>query len=196
MLRISRLPLLLCALVLAAACAPEGEPAISVDGMHFYDGEVAPLDEREMASLADLAALAAAVRDDALPELVEPLIERQVHRARLEVLGRALAAREMGLGDAELRAAYEADPDVGAGGEPRDPPGGAGRHAPVSGRRRGRPRKRCSGGRRRERTSPPWPPSIARSRGRRIGAVGCSRGGRGAGCRSSGRRRCGWSRAR
>jgi hypothetical protein len=111
MLCIPRLPLVPCALLLVAACAPEGEPALSVDGLHFYDGEVAPLDEREMASLADLAALAAAVRDDALPEVGEPLIEREVHRARLEVLGRALAAREMGLDDAELRAAYEADPD-------------------------------------------------------------------------------------
>lgn len=102
--------MLLLACILPSGCA-EKAPALRVGSVPYAEEALAhlPTDARE--SLADLSALGEAVARQETPALAAPLADREAERARLAVLPLHLAARETGLGEEALRAAYRQNPE-------------------------------------------------------------------------------------
>lgn len=97
--------------LLLAACADAGPPALRAGPVGFAAEEVAGFEPAQRELLLDAAALGAAWAAGEGDSLVAPLADRAAHRARLEALPYHLAAREQGLGEARLRAAYTAAPE-------------------------------------------------------------------------------------
>lgn len=107
-LRRSLVPVL--ALLLAAACG-DAPPALTVGELRFTAEETAGLRPADLARLADLGALATAVTSGTVDPLVEPLVRREVERARVLALPEYLGARRLGIPEARLREAYGAAPE-------------------------------------------------------------------------------------
>lgn len=102
--------ILLTVLLLTAACSDEPEAALEVGGAGFAASEIQGLSDDQLALLADIAAFATLVADDALDTLVAPLARHEAHRARLRALPYELAARDLPADS--LRAVYARDPDL------------------------------------------------------------------------------------
>ncbi len=111
LLRLRTGQLLLPALLLVA-CDSQPEAALRVGELAFSPGEVAGLSDAQLQSLGDIGGLAVAARDSATESLVQPLAERAAAREVMAVLPLEIAAREMRIASAALRAAYESDPEV------------------------------------------------------------------------------------
>jgi hypothetical protein len=93
------------------ACRAEPEAALRVGGIGYPSEQVARLTPEQLGSLADLTAFGLATARGELGALAEPLADRAAERARANALPWALAARELDLGEAELRQAYAAAPE-------------------------------------------------------------------------------------
>lgn len=98
------------ALGLASGCGEE-EPALRLGDLDFSAEQTAGLSPDNLAVLADLSAVGAAVMSDRADSLVAPLVQRDVERARLEALPEYLGARRMGISEDQMRAAYAASPE-------------------------------------------------------------------------------------
>jgi hypothetical protein len=98
------------ALLALGACA-DAAPALRVGDAAFPAEEVAGLDAASLALLADITALGLAVAGERIDSLGAPFVALQAERARLAVLPYALAARDAGLDEAALRAAYVQRPE-------------------------------------------------------------------------------------
>jgi hypothetical protein len=101
------LPLLL----LAAACSRETEPALRVGAVTFPDQAVGGLSADQIERLGDLAALGQMVARDEVADVGEPLARRALERSRLPGLPVQLAAELGGIHEAQLREAYERNPE-------------------------------------------------------------------------------------
>lgn len=106
-----RLPIILILLPVLLACGGEPRPALQVGGVSYAADEVATLSPELLRSLADLTAFGQAAARGELVMLGEPLMQRAGERGRVQALPLYLAAREMGIGEVELRAAYAERPE-------------------------------------------------------------------------------------
>lgn len=97
--------------LLLGGCRQEPDAALEVGRVGFPEEAVVDLSPELREALVDLAALGEATARGELDVLGEPLVEREAERARLSALAVALGAEEMGIGEVELRQAYEADPE-------------------------------------------------------------------------------------
>ena len=102
---------LLVLLLLACACGDSAEPAFRVGELSYAADEIAGFSPAQLQTLADISGFAQAVADEETDALGAPLIQRASERSRLPFLPYALAAREMGIADEQLRTAYEAQPE-------------------------------------------------------------------------------------
>lgn len=93
------------------ACGDEVPPALRVGELAFGPELWTEVPAGGAQALADVAGLALAVRDGRLDSLVAPLAERAARQSRLRTLPYLLVARERGLGEDTLRAAYDAHPE-------------------------------------------------------------------------------------
>lgn len=99
------------ALILLVGCAEEEVPVVTIGGISYPAGAFESLAEPERQGLADLIAFGAAVAADDLASLATPITERAALRARLESLPYLLGARELGIGEDAVAAAYERAPE-------------------------------------------------------------------------------------
>lgn len=106
-----RIPIILILLPGLLACRGEPQPALRVGSVSYPAEEVATLSPALLRSLADLTAFGQAAARVELMMLGEPLLQRAGERGRVQALPLYLAAREMGIGEAELRAAYAERPE-------------------------------------------------------------------------------------
>jgi hypothetical protein len=98
--------------LLCSACAEqETPPAFHVAEVPVPEAAIGGFQEAERQTLADLLGLGVAIARGEVDDLIEPLIERERGAAALSVLPVHLGAERMGLGGAELEAAYSADPE-------------------------------------------------------------------------------------
>src|SRR5690606_36298313 len=88
-------------LLLAAACGEE-PPVLEVGGLRFTAAETAGLGPADLATLADLGAVGAAVAAGTVDSLVEPLVRREVERSRVHALPEYLGARRLGIPEERL----------------------------------------------------------------------------------------------
>lgn len=96
-------------LVALAAC--EGEPpALEVGSLRFSRTELGALGQAQQERLADMASLGLAVAEGRTDALIRPHLERDLRSIVLQQLAMELAADRAGMGEAELRRAYERDP--------------------------------------------------------------------------------------
>ncbi|MEX0836808.1 MAG: peptidylprolyl isomerase [Gemmatimonadota bacterium] len=110
MLRFQRTTLTLAALG-AVACGPESPPAVSVDGVTFFEEQLLGVSEERRETLAYLAAFGLTVADSSTAELGRPLVEEWADDRRLQTLGAELVLEERGVGDDVLRSRYLTDPE-------------------------------------------------------------------------------------
>jgi hypothetical protein len=103
------LPLLLVPAL--GACRGDADAALRVGDIAFPAEEVGRLSPEQLASLADLTALGLTVARDETGAVAEPLAERAGERARVRALPWALAVRDLGLDEAQLRQAYATSPE-------------------------------------------------------------------------------------
>lgn len=98
------------ALVFAAAGCEREPPALEVGRLQFSAEELGVLGPAQQRSLADIAAFGLAVADGRVDSLIRPRIERDIRSIVLQRLAMELAVRRGGLGDPELRRAYQDNP--------------------------------------------------------------------------------------
>lgn len=102
--------IVLTVLLLSAACSDEPEAALEVGAAAFAPSQIQGLSPEQLVLLADVAAFASLVADDALDTIIAPLARHEAHLARLRVLPYELAARDLPADS--LRAVYARDPDL------------------------------------------------------------------------------------
>lgn len=93
----------------ALGCGGE-PPALEVGPLQFSQTDLGALGRAQQETLADLAALGLAVSEGRIDRLIRPHLERDLRSIVLQQLAMELAADRAGVGEAELRRAYEADP--------------------------------------------------------------------------------------
>jgi hypothetical protein len=98
-------------LVAVSSCSEAPPAALTVGDVSFTEPQVAGLTPDQLAGLADLAALGLAISESRIDSMVQPFVEREIARSRLEVLPYHLAAEARGMGSDELSSAYAADPE-------------------------------------------------------------------------------------
>jgi hypothetical protein len=94
-----------------SACGGEEPAALRVGEIGFNAALIAPLGEEERASLADIAAFGAAVRDGRVDSLIAPLAARAADRSRLASLPYLLGISVAGVDEVRLRELYAAAPE-------------------------------------------------------------------------------------
>jgi hypothetical protein len=98
-------------LAVLAACGAEPEPGVRVGPVAYPADQVARLTPQQLRSLADVSAFGAAIARGEFGGVRQPAVERAAERSRIAGLPWALAARELEIGDAELRTAYAEAPE-------------------------------------------------------------------------------------
>jgi hypothetical protein len=97
--------------LLLTACGPSQQPALSVAGVEYSEEKLGGLSHEDLEQLADLSAVARAVAEGSLDELVASLDHQAAERSRLWAMPLHLGARRMGLGERALREAYQQEPE-------------------------------------------------------------------------------------
>jgi hypothetical protein len=98
-------------LALALVCTGCGEPpALAVGRIAYSEAELAGIDRDRREAIADLTAFGLAAADRRLAEVVAPFVQRDIRSILLQRAALELGAADAGLGEADLRRAYEEDP--------------------------------------------------------------------------------------
>lgn len=105
-----RTPLTLGTLVLAAACAPDAPPAVSVGPVAFTQDELLGLSADRREELGRLTAFGLAVADSSTDALGRPRLRRAEEDRLLEILAAERVLEEAGVGADVMEARYLTDP--------------------------------------------------------------------------------------
>ncbi len=99
------------AFVFASTSCGEGPPAaLEVGPVQFTSLDLGALGEAQQRTLVDLTAFGLAVAQERTDSLIAPHVERDLRSLVVQRLAMELAANRAGLGDAELRLAYDVNP--------------------------------------------------------------------------------------
>ncbi len=113
LLPIKRASILLVLLLIGGgtvACGGD-PPALEVGSVGFPAEDVRGLSDDQLRTLARLTAVGLAVRDDAVPELGQPFLERRREEALIQRLREHLALERAGIGEDVLRSRYASNPE-------------------------------------------------------------------------------------
>lgn len=102
--------LALCAGTIAGSACDRTPPALQVGPIGFSDEDLGVLGSAQQESLIDLTAFGLAVAEGRIDTLVRPHVERDLRSIIVQRLAMELAVDRAGLGDPELRLAYDASP--------------------------------------------------------------------------------------
>lgn len=102
--------LALCWGVIALGACDRPPPALEVGPIGFTEDDLGVLGPAQQRTLIDLAAFGLAVAEGRVETLVRPHVERDLRSLIIQRLAMELAADRAGLGEPELRLAYDANP--------------------------------------------------------------------------------------